>query len=125
VLYCLCVFSLWIAVNNISYFHSSFPRPFNILFWENYQSLIFGLLGKVTFVFGLVGVIKLRNKKILFSYITFSLVIIWSLWTIIVAIIGLRENAIYTLEFTVSWEGILLGINDSSVLSLFFLSKVK
>lgn len=119
----LSVFSLWIAVSNISYF----PRPFNSLLRENYQSLLFGLLGIVTFVIGLVGVIKLRSKKILFSFITFSLIIIWSLWTIIVAILSLREDAMYTLQFTVSWEGIILGIIMivSSVLSLYFLSKIK
>ena len=123
----LSIFSLWIAVSNISYFHSLFPRPFNILLWENYQSLLFGLLGIVTFVIGLVGVIKLRNKKILFSYVTFSLIIIWSLWTIIVAVLSLKEHSVIALEFTVSWEGIVLGIIMiiSSVLCLFYLSKVK
>lgn len=117
--------SLWIAFNNISYINSLFPVPLNSLLHQNYQSILFGLLGIITFFIGLIGVIKLRKKEILFSNICFSLVIIWSSWTVIVAFLSLREYSALSLEFTVSWEGIIWGsiMIISSAISLVLLSK--
>ncbi len=64
----------------------------------------FWIIGNCYFCYWVIGVIKLENKKILFSYVTFSLIIIWSLWTIIVAVLSLKEHSVIALEFTVSWK---------------------